>query len=369
MNPIKVISFVFFLSICFGGRWEEADRIELPNGFVLKDFVRDYRGDIYLLGVNQTLKYDWQAKQALTIDETPVCLLIPTHKYGLLLLRETGELIALGEDIAHLKIPAQSSVNLFDGTAFEDSAQFFILLLYKNQLAIYKDDAEQGSLPIQAKEISLIPNANYLDNRVPFFTAIDNHVYLWQGGNLTQLSTYRGQTWLTLRQMVGDIAASANGELYIATAESIYIYDQQGNKEDVIGNTKRSQFTKIRLNTTLDTIYVFDRLTNNIVIYVKKDKISSSAGPISLEKNQPNPLESYTDIEFVLTEPLEIKLVVYNLIGGPVKVLVQGSYNKGRHQLRWDGKDDNGKPLPNGVYFYRLESRRGVRIRQLIIMR
>lgn len=57
------------------------------------------------------------------------------------------------------------------------------------------------------------------------------------------------------------------------------------------------------------------------------------------------------------------------MIGEPVKTITQGSYNKGRFRVRWDGKDESGRILPNGVYFYRLESKKGVTIRQLIILR
>jgi hypothetical protein len=256
-----------------------------------------------------------------------------------------------------------------DGAVFEDSSRLYLALLYRNRLVIYRDGTEMGSLALQGRSLAMLPRANYLDLQVPFFTASDNQVSLWQGGTAARPGDYREQSWIRLRPLITGLAAGPSGQLFVSTPESVYTYDRQGNREDAIGNARHPDFGRIRTTPTPDTIYVYDRNANQIVVYVRKDRLSTGTGPVFLEKNQPNPLESYTDIAFLLTEPLEIKLVVYNLIGGPVKVLAQGSYNKGRYEVRWDGKDDNGKPLPNGVYFYRLESKKGVKIRQLIVMR
>jgi len=370
MNLIKVISFVVFLiAFGFGGQWEETDRIDLPQGFSLRRFVRDYSGDLYLLGTNAVYKIDRRGKEISLVSDAAITVLIPTQRHGTLLVKDNGELIGLGQDIAQGKLPAVVTSNLIDGTAFEDSQQLYIVLLYHNRLAVYKNGVEQGVLPVQSRLLALIPRADYLDSQTPFFTATDNQISLWQGSDMTHPANYRGQNWINSKSYVSGLAAAPGGQLFLATPESVYVYDHQGNRQDAIGNNRRPSFGEVRTASTSDTIYIYDRNSNQILVYVRRNRLSAAAGPVTLEKNQPNPLESYTDIEFALTEPLEIRLVVYNLIGGPVKVLAQGSYNRGRYQLRWDGKDDGGKPLPNGVYFYRLESKKGVRIRQLIVMR
>ncbi len=370
MNLIKVISFVVFLvAFVCGGQWEETDRIDLPQGFSLRRFVRDYNGDLYVLGTNAVYKIDRRAKEISAVSDAAITLLIPTQRHGTLLVKDNGELIGLGQDIVQGKLPAVVTTNLVDGTAFEDSQQLYIVLLYRNRLAVYKDGVEQGMLPVQSHLLALIPRADYRNAETPFFTATDNQISLWQGSNMTRPANYRGQNWINSKSYVSGLAAAPGGQLFLATPESVYIYDRQGNRQDAIGNSRRPSFGEVRTASTPDTIYVYDRNSNQILVYIRHDRLSAAAGPVILEKNQPNPLESYTDIAFMLTEPLEIRLVVYNLIGGPVKVLAQGSYNQGHYQLRWDGKDDNGKPLPNGVYFYRLETQKGVKIRQLIVMR
>ena len=49
-----------------------------------------------------------------------------------------------------------------------------------------------------------------------------------------------------------------------------------------------------------------------------------------------------------------MELRVYNLLGQPVRSLVQRVLTSGEHKFFWDGKDDRGEVLSSGVYFYQL---------------
>lgn len=50
-----------------------------------------------------------------------------------------------------------------------------------------------------------------------------------------------------------------------------------------------------------------------------------------------------------------VKLEVYNIKGQCVKTLVNSGVT-GKHEILWDGKDDNMKPLANGIYTLRLNT-------------
>ncbi|MBD3169093.1 MAG: T9SS type A sorting domain-containing protein [candidate division Zixibacteria bacterium] len=76
----------------------------------------------------------------------------------------------------------------------------------------------------------------------------------------------------------------------------------------------------------------------------------------SLQNNYPNPFNAGTNIGFMLPEPGNIKLEVYNLLGERVAVLADGQYPRGQHTINWDGTDSNGNELASGFYFYRLFS-------------
>ncbi len=71
-----------------------------------------------------------------------------------------------------------------------------------------------------------------------------------------------------------------------------------------------------------------------------------------LLQNEPNPVINSTRIAFNLTEIAKIDLTIYNLKGQIVKKLYSG--NTSKHTVMWDGKDEQGTELNNGVYLYRL---------------
>ena len=77
----------------------------------------------------------------------------------------------------------------------------------------------------------------------------------------------------------------------------------------------------------------------------------------SLEQNKPNPFKGNTEIQFALPSASRVELGVYNVAGQKVAALASGSYPAGYHSVRWSGRDGQGRPLSNGVYFYRLEAR------------
>ena len=70
----------------------------------------------------------------------------------------------------------------------------------------------------------------------------------------------------------------------------------------------------------------------------------------------PNPFNPQTLISFDMPAPGKARLEVYSLAGKRVITLVDGEVGAGRHQEIWYGRDGAGRPVPSGVYFYRLQA-------------
>lgn len=81
----------------------------------------------------------------------------------------------------------------------------------------------------------------------------------------------------------------------------------------------------------------------------------------SLLQNYPNPFNSATLIPYHLPavsgQRSAVSLKIYNLLGQEVKTLVDKKQASGYYSVRWDGKDDGGKPVASGVYLCRLNVR------------
>jgi flagellar hook assembly protein FlgD len=52
-----------------------------------------------------------------------------------------------------------------------------------------------------------------------------------------------------------------------------------------------------------------------------------------------------------------------------VRVLEAGNRPSGRHQVIWDGQDDQGRAVPTGTYFCRLSTAQGSQTRKLTLAR
>jgi len=72
----------------------------------------------------------------------------------------------------------------------------------------------------------------------------------------------------------------------------------------------------------------------------------------------PNPFNAVATMTYQLPLACNVELSVFTLQGEKVVTLVDGVENAGLHQITWDGKDIHGRPLPSGVYFYRVTGRR-----------
>jgi len=82
------------------------------------------------------------------------------------------------------------------------------------------------------------------------------------------------------------------------------------------------------------------------------DRVASG---LSVEVLGPNPFRFESGVIYSIPGGGgDTRLSVYNTQGRLVKTILNGSAAKGVHRASWDGKDRAGRPVPSGVYFYRL---------------
>jgi len=95
--------------------------------------------------------------------------------------------------------------------------------------------------------------------------------------------------------------------------------------------------------------------TTNIVVSVKSGEGDDLPGEFVLLQNYPNPFNSQTNIAFKINTFSDISLIVRDILGKEVrKLLYNQEYLSGEYKIIWDGKDNNGKNVSSGIYFYSL---------------
>ncbi|MGB2697879.1 MAG: M28 family peptidase [Candidatus Zixiibacteriota bacterium] len=91
--------------------------------------------------------------------------------------------------------------------------------------------------------------------------------------------------------------------------------------------------------------------------------IKASAKAFVLSQNYPNPFNATTLIPFRINSsqstengPIQTSIAIYNILGQKVKTLLNEEKLPGNYTVIWDGKDEKGKDVASGIYFYRLIS-------------
>ncbi|MFT5144913.1 MAG: hypothetical protein ACI80V_003642 [Rhodothermales bacterium] len=90
--------------------------------------------------------------------------------------------------------------------------------------------------------------------------------------------------------------------------------------------------------------------------------------PIStfaLEQNYPNPFSASTTIGFSLADPGPVRVTVYDLVGRQVATLADRIMSVGTHHVTWNARTGD---FADGVYYYRLQTATGQKVRTLVLM-
>ena len=92
-------------------------------------------------------------------------------------------------------------------------------------------------------------------------------------------------------------------------------------------------------------------------------------GPPGLAPNAPNPFNASTLIPYRLDADGPVRLEIYNLLGQPVRTLVNQYQDAGFHKVRWDARDRRGALVSAGMYLVRLHYPGGVQTQRLLYLK
>ncbi len=88
-----------------------------------------------------------------------------------------------------------------------------------------------------------------------------------------------------------------------------------------------------------------------------------------LDPNFPNPFNANTQIAYRLAAPGPVRLEIYNVLGQPVRTLVNQFQPAGFYQVPWDARDQRGAALAAGIYLTRLRYPAGTQTRRLLYLK
>ncbi|NUM79243.1 T9SS type A sorting domain-containing protein [bacterium] len=102
---------------------------------------------------------------------------------------------------------------------------------------------------------------------------------------------------------------------------------------------------------------------------VSKNNIQVFPDKFDLHQNAPNPFNPTTSLRYSLKEKTKVRLTIYNILGHEVRLLINTVQDAGYKVITWDGKNNEGKELPSGIYIYRLEAGQFIKSKKMLLLK
>ncbi len=86
-------------------------------------------------------------------------------------------------------------------------------------------------------------------------------------------------------------------------------------------------------------------------------------------KVKANVCNSSVVFDFQLVQVQNVKLLITNVAGKKVNSLFNGRMAAGTHTVKWCGIDDDGRKVPAGIYFVRLDASSNRQVEKVVFIR
>ncbi|MBI04396.1 MAG: hypothetical protein CMI96_01095 [Pelagibacteraceae bacterium] len=221
------------------------------------------------------------------------------------------------------------------------------------KILVYLYDNETDALS-EINNIFLIGGENSIDNLGPIIE------FKTSTGRILRNGDHKGINENLILSISDPLGINLTKELghsiileNLSTGESLDITDQFYYNINSIttGEIMLDNLGESDINVK---IYAWDNANNpsqnEIYLYISKnDKLK-----IYNVFNFPNPIIDNTKFTFELSLSAEVEIFIYTIGGRKIKHIRSRSFTQGFNSILWDGKNEFGRVLSNGVYVYKI---------------
>ncbi len=365
MRRLSVLVFLFCLA---SAAWQFSEEIALSRIQQVSDLAINDNGEVWALSSSAIARIDGKTGNPQLLRETRNARALSVLGGNVYYIDNSNRLIFYAiEDASGTSASELYFNNPSQMQALSVNGSPGLIVLEPSRQVFAAPFEIMGSLNTKAERFAIVPGADYSERRTPIFTLNGNRILAWTGGRFLNPESYSQKLIYSTSNTITDFCADRQGNLYLLFSDSITVLTSEGEFKGKIGVGSISYGSRLLVNSADNSLMIYDANTKKLQFITQSGRDSEEL--IVLNKNRPNPVDNYTEISFTISEPLFLSITVYNLIGEPVKQVVRDRFLKGTHRIVWKAEDEQGNLVPNGVYFYRLESNKGVAIRQLIVLR
>lgn len=216
-------------------------------------------------------------------------------------------------------------------------------LEYDTTIATYQNAALDASMPVGFSITNVNPN---LPPPGPYAPGTNDNVLVQISGN--------------------GINQSFTGEQDVAIMTFRFRDDACGRSPMAFDPTcQRTHLSTIQLLPICNPLL----LSGEIATDCQTDTPQWAGRRLQLLQNVPNPFNPSTTFRFELPAGGPVRLHVFDVSGRVVRVLLDGSYLEGPHEVTWNGDDDAGRILPSGTYYYQLSTPYATATRRTLMLK
>ena len=133
----------------------------------------------------------------------------------------------------------------------------------------------------------------------------------------------------------------------------------ESNLDDYKAGIVKFPINNLSEGTHTLTIKAWDILNNSSETTITFEVVSSTKGMIKNVYNYPNPFSTKTQFMFehnMPNQPLSVSIQIMTMTGKVVKTIKEQITSEGTriNNIEWDGLDEYGDRIGNGVYVYKL---------------
>ncbi len=250
------------------------------------------------------------------------------------------------------------------------------------------------------KHVRLNKNHNWVINDWPFTRQQILAIYC-----LTNPTAYSMKDWYNFRDSQFYFTAFSNNIFWLTDTSIIHkVYPTMpyptsldpafANNWEVTpdGFLRYFEYEYTLKNLEPLTEYIIDIRRLRVKSYYRIDFTSINGSPISgttdehtgiadnnpismvpsefvVHQNFPNPFNPSTNITFDLPYRENVTVTIYNILGQAISEIDLGEKAAGSHLVSWDSKDDSGRDVAGGVYFYKVKAGEMTDTRKMVLLR
>lgn len=153
------------------------------------------------------------------------------------------------------------------------------------------------------------------------------------------------------------------------TAQSFYGNRLFGEPKSVViqDSLTAGQHTLQLYGTGTPTLYRVVIFGENDIDLSPIDEAPARPIRFSLAQNYPNPFNGTTRLEVGMPVEGSIRLMITNTLGEVVRILHNGRLSAGKHRFFWNGRNEWGKTVASGIYYYHLINDNGLMLSKKMI--